>query len=264
MPGRDYASYLDHIYYNWDGFGFQTLVTFERASREQSGLHDFRVYAQVLFCQTYYLSAINIQNWDGGAHRTIREYVLNYTHYDPPPEGNPHHNNTRLLASITEYGLDGAAGGSALPATTFQYSSGNSMTFNKKGCQDGEFGCNEGDVAWNKEHFRYERLRHIDNGYGGVVNVAYETPDYGWEHSYNYRVVSKDVDDGQGGGQKIAYTYAPGVGDRGYDDDPTYGCEYFEPGQDTGGSLVGYRYVRDAEEHFGHHSLRHRARVQAE
>ncbi|MBC7345573.1 MAG: hypothetical protein H5U03_09185, partial [Clostridia bacterium] len=117
---------------------------------------------------------------------------------------------------------------------------GYTVYWNKGWCAN----CPETEL-WNRECFRYERLTSINNGYGGVITIGYETPDEGWWQAWNYRVAQKNVSDGQSGGYRVAYSYTPNIGDRCYDNNSTYGCEYFQPGQQTGGALVGYRAVTE-------------------
>ncbi|MGB9593811.1 MAG: RHS repeat domain-containing protein, partial [Anaerolineae bacterium] len=235
---RDRASYLSQVRYNYLTSGWGTRITFIRAARSSDGVGDAvdPNYQYYYFYQNDFLQRIKVENWDNGQYNTVREYLLTYDARTVPP--GEHNNHTRRLVSIREYGTDGY-GGDSLPTTTFGYT----VYQNKDWCST----CPEWEL-WNRESFRYERLTSINNGYGGVISFAYETPDGGWWQAWNYRVSQKTVSDGQSGGSKVTYAYTPAVDQRCYVDpmnSEAFGCYFFSPMSTTGGSLVGYGSVTE-------------------
>ncbi|MHB1295634.1 MAG: RHS repeat-associated core domain-containing protein [Anaerolineae bacterium] len=233
---REHASYLQEVRYNRDPQAgrWQTLVTFGRADRGADGPTLWHADNSYLF-QNGYLDTVTVRNWNADLqdYETVRAYDLDYFEQVEAPE-----RHVRLLQAITEHGRGGAG---TLPATTFAYET----LPNKVHCTTGCSG------VWRNQSFAYARLDHIDNGYGGVTDVTYATPDtpnpydYTYKRSYNYRVERKEVTDGMGGGTRLDYGYPAGTADRCYDLGDAPGCDYFDYYSTTGGPLVGYRTVTE-------------------
>ncbi len=235
---REYASYLTAIRYNYtNSTSYNNSVLFDRALRSSDSVGDTDTSTDYYY-QDYYLRGIRVQSWNTSTqgYETIREYRLSYQ--KQAVNSGEHDPHLRLLTSIQEYGRGGYGSSSSLPATTFSYT----RYENKTACST----CTHWFVPtqeWQQECFRYSRLTAINNGYHGTTELGYETPDSGWWHAQNYRVITTTVSDGQGGGYRYAYCYPSALTDRGYDLDDTYGCDYYSSGEETGDTLVGYHWV---------------------
>jgi RHS repeat-associated protein len=240
-PTRERASYLDEIYYNWlDGAAtWGTRIGFNRATRGADDVKDNITTSNSLyFYQDSYLSSVEIQNYQNAAYTTVREYQFTYSQRDVPAD--QYDNHTRRLASIQEYGRYGLDGGQTLPATSLGYeveqNKGICHWFWGESCTDGL------NDDWDQESFRYERLVTVSNGYGGstVLDYGHPADEDDWWQSWNWRVESKLVSDGYGGGSRWAYDYTAPLATC-YDNNTTFGCDggITQPG----GSLVGYQRV---------------------
>jgi len=236
---RERASYLDQIRYNpipnqGGGFSgaFRTYIDFEREDRGQATGYgdeiddDHQVSDYYYFYQDQFLRSIKISDREGANYRVIREYLLKYDELTSAG----HDNQTRLLASVTEYGRDGISGNHPLPATTLNYT-----VYQNKNVGSGS--------TWELECFRYERLTQVNNGYGGRITVSYNTPDSLDDHAYNYRVTAKTLSDNGVNQSQTTYTYPTSNSDRGY----LYGENFqvFPVGEATGGNLLGYKTVTE-------------------
>ena len=233
-PDRERSSYLSEIRYNKLSDGnWGSKISFSRAARDPADggymIGNSDCWYSSLFYQDYYLDKIKVENYDADAYRTVREYVLGY---DLVQRSDTRY--TRILRTINHYGTTGSGQGNpSLPTTTFGYTT----YANKAACGSGS--------EWDRESFHYQRLTSIDNGYGGTITLAYQTPDSGCGRgAFNYRVSEKTVADGRGGGYRVAYAYTPLNSERCYEDNDDCICEYRAPGE-TGGALVGYKFVTE-------------------
>jgi len=240
-PTRERASYLDEIYYNWldDAATWGTRIGFNRATRGSDDVKDNITTSNSLyFYQDSYLSSVEIQNYQNSAYTTVREYQFTYSQRNVPAD--QYDNHTRRLASIQEYGRYGLEGGQSLPATTLAYE----VEQNKGICHSFWGGpCTDGlGDDWDQESFRYERLVTVSNGYGGstVLDYGHPADEDDWWQSWNWRVESKLINDGYGGGSLRTYDYTAFLAAC-YDNNTTFGCDsgITQPG----GSLVGYPRV---------------------
>jgi hypothetical protein len=142
-----------------------------------------------LFWQTDAVQKVVLERRRGdGTWAVAREIRFTYGTFIPEDESNK---RLRILTAIQEWAPEGNAW-KALPPFTFGYTG----YPNKDGCNVFAQPCSE----WDQARFFYPRLTRIDNGYGGVIEVGYETPDGGHWQAKNYRVAWRQVADGLGGG----------------------------------------------------------------
>ena len=173
-----------------------------------------------------------------GTWNTIREWRFTYGTFIPEDETNK---RLRILTALQEWALDGGAW-KALPPITFGYQG----YWNKGWCDSCTW-------DWDQARFIYPRLVRLDNGYGGVITVGYETPDDGYRQAWNYRVAWRQVTDGLGGGWKEVYSYSSDSRGRCYlRDEDQAACKWPVVGDFpdrgggvpvTGGLFLGYREV---------------------
>jgi YD repeat-containing protein len=166
-----------------------------------------------------------------GSWMATREWRFTYGTFIPEDETNK---RLRVLTALQEWAPEGSTW-KALPPITFGYQG----YWNKGWCN----GCT---WDWDQARFVYPRLVRLDNGYGGVIEVGYETPDGGHWHAKNYRVAWRQVTDGLGGGGKEIYAYSGDSRGRCYlfwGEDQT-GCTWPDGFTGpTGGPFLGYREV---------------------
>ncbi|WP_376788424.1 RHS repeat-associated core domain-containing protein [Thermoflexus sp.] len=246
-PNAERASYLAQIEYpgtrvrilwdrRWngngpnDGFGAPAY----RGDFASAGM-------AAIFWQTDAVQKVVLERQRGDRSWAVaRAWSFTYGTFIPEDEGNK---RLRILVAIQEQAPEGSAW-KALPPFSFGYTG----YPNKGMCNDFQEPCSD----WAKARFFYPRLTRIDNGYGGVIEARYETPDGGYWQAWNYRVAWRKVTDGLGGGWQEAYAYSGD--DRGrcylfWSEDQT-GCTW--PDQfrkadgtrlPTGGLFLGYREV---------------------
>jgi RHS repeat-associated protein len=188
-----------------------------------------------LFWQTDAVQKVVVERRRGdGTWAVVREIRFTYGTFIPEDESNK---RLRILTAIQEWAPEGDAW-KALPPITFGYTGYN----NKDWCNVFAQPCSE----WDQARFFYPRLTRIDNGYGGVIEVGYETPDGGHWHAKNYRVAWRQVTDGLGGGWQETYAYSGDSRGRCYlfwSEDQT-GCTWPDGFTGpTGGPFLGYREV---------------------
>ncbi|QWK09356.1 MAG: hypothetical protein KNN16_08220 [Thermoflexus hugenholtzii] len=150
-----------------------------------------------IFWQTDAVQKVVLERRRGdGTWAVVREIRFTYGTFIPEDETNK---RLRILTAIQEWAPEGNAW-KALPPFTFGYTG----YPNKDWCNVFAQPCSE----WDQARFFYPRLTRIDNGYGGVIEVGYETPDGGHWQAKNYRVAWRQVTDGLGGGWQEAYAYS--------------------------------------------------------
>jgi hypothetical protein len=202
-PNSERASYFTQMEYP----GTRVRVLWDRRWNG-NGLHDgFGAPAYrwdfaaagmaALFWQTDAVQKVVLERRRGdGTWAVAREIRFTYGTFIPEDESNK---RLRILTAIQEWAPEGNAW-KALPPFTFGYTG----YPNKDGCNVFAQPCSE----WDQARFFYPRLTRIDNGYGGVIEVGYETPDGGHWQAKNYRVAGRQVADGLGGGWREAYAYS--------------------------------------------------------
>jgi len=253
----DRASYISEI-----GYG-QTKVAFDWAYRKDvASLNDgFAEQAWkawpangmwALSWQTHALTGVRVLQRDSsGVWQTTQRWALEHAIHEPSgADSQP----LRVLAGIRAYGLNGAA----QPAVTFGYT----------GYPNWAQWWPDPSKDWSAYGYPYPRLSAIDAGTGATITIQYETPDTLYlgrqnpDLGYNYRVVTKTVGDGLGGGSIEAYGY-PATGGGGKErcymqTAEQWGCTWpdahdyflFPDGngvynyfRGTGGQFVGYLWT---------------------
>ncbi len=240
-PNSERASYLTQIEYpgtrvrivwdrRWngngpnDGFGAQAY----RGDFTDAGM-------AAIFWQTDAVQRVVVERQRGdGTWAVVREIRFTYGTFIPEDETNK---RLRILTQIQEWAPEGSAW-KALPPLTFGYTG----YPNKDWCNVFAQPCSE----WDQARFFYPRLTRLDNGYGGRIEIGYETPDGGHWQAKNYRVAWRTVTDGLGGGWQEAYAYSGDPRGRCYlfwGEDQT-GCTWPDAFTGpTGGPFLGYREV---------------------
>ncbi len=206
-----------------DGFGAEAY----RWDFAQAGM-------AVIFWQTDALQKVVLERQRAdGSWAIVREWRFTYGIFIPEDEGNK---RLRILTALQEWAPEGS-GWKALPPLTFGYRG----YANKDWCNIFAGPCSE----WDQARFFYPRLVRIDNGYGGVIEADYGTPDGGHYQAKNYRVAWRRVSDGLGGGWQEAYAYSDDVRGRCYlRSEDQNGCTWPDAFTGpTGGRFLGYREV---------------------
>ena len=194
----DRASYISEI-----GYG-QTKVAFDWAYRKDAAnLNDgFAEQAWkawpangmwALSWQTHALTGVRVLQRDSsGVWQTTNRWALEHAIHEPSgADSQP----LRVLAGIRAYGLNGAE----QPGVTFGYT----------GYPNWAQYWPDPSKDWSIYGYPYPRLSAIDAGTGATITIQYETPDTLYlgrqnpDLDYNYRVVTKMVGDGLGGGMLL-------------------------------------------------------------
>ena len=205
-----------------------------------------RAGGSAIFWQTDALQKIVLEQQRGdGTWVQTREWRFTYDGFIPQDAQG---RRLRVLKMVQEWAPDGG-NWRTLPPVTFAYQG----YANKEWCNTSD-PVNSGNAVcqgdWGQAQFYYPRLSKVENGYGGVISVEYQTPDRGWWQALNYRVLRRRVEDGQGGGWQETYAYSDDSRGRCYLQWPDdSGCKWYEAFPDTGGvratggTFVGYREV---------------------
>ncbi len=167
------SSYLRSIRYNYGpGATYNAEIWFDRATRPSSGSQtDWFTggcgasgLTPDILHQNQYLDSIRVMQ--RGA--LLRKYVLGYELQLNPSDA------TRLLNTITEYGVGGA---NALPPVTFSYQPYANKTTRcgyAPNCGVDSQGNTIPNTEWDQTTFDYRRLSEVKNGYGGRFTFTYQ------------------------------------------------------------------------------------------